>query len=159
MIIAEPERQKLETLFNERSAKVETYPEYWVRNADEGRSFCRECCEKEVEKLLKADPAGEYEIDGGYGVEGDSTPDCETCGKTLENSFTDDACKEELQHFLENGVESDYDYLSLSKMISARGWEPYPDTVYRDEFEKKSDLEYFEGLHKICRIILEEEKP
>ena len=106
---------------------------------------------------MEKNPDGDYEVDGGFGVEGDSTPNCETCGKTLENSFTNSACEEELQHFMEYGVDDDYDYLSLSKMIDSRGWEPWPDTIYRDETEKKMDLEYFENLHKLCKHLLEME--
>ena len=155
MIKAE-DREKLEALFEAGAAKVESESEYWIHNGDEGLSYCRECCEKEVKRLLKENPQGEYCVDGGCGTEGDSTPYCKTCGKLLENTLTEYGCEAEVDHFIENGFDSGSsdDCRAMSEVIRARGWEPIEDRIYRDEFEKESDLKYFADLDKLCAGIL-----
>ena len=150
------DREKLEALFDAGAAKVASTEEHWIHNGDEGLSYCRECCEKEVAKLLKADPSGEYCVDGGWGIEGDTTPYCETCGKLLDNTLTEYGCEAEVDHFLRNGFDpaSPGQCRSMSEVIMARGWEPMEGRTYRDDFEKKSDLDYFAALDKLCAGIL-----
>lgn len=151
--ISKAEQEKLKKLFNDGACRVQSEPEYWIHNADEGESYCHECCEKEVERLLKEDPDGEYCVDGGSGnVEGDYTPFCEKCNKRLENTLTDCGCEDEIRHFLENGFDpqDDYDCRAMSEVIGAREWEPFDITDC-----EKSDLLYYAGLHKLCRLISE----
>ena len=132
------------------------HPQNWIHDADEGLSYCYDCCSKEVERMLKENPKGEYCVDGGWGVEGDSTPFCEICGKLLENSLTGCGCRTEVEHFLENGFDplSDDDCRAMSEVINGREWEPWENKHYRDQYEKDRDLDYFKDLHKLCKIIL-----
>jgi len=154
--IPEFDRGKLETLFNAGASRVPSEPEHWIHNADEGLSYCYECCEKEVKRLLKENPKGEYCVDGGWGTDGDSTPFCEICHKLLENTLTDYGCEAEVEHFMDNGFDpnSDDDCRAMSEVIGGRGWEPLQDLIYRDKYEEKSALQYFTDLHKLCKSIL-----
>jgi len=155
-IPSESEREKLEQFFADGAILVPSEAEYWVHDADEGLSYCHDCCEKEVKRLLKKNPDGEYCVDGGWGTDGDSTPFCETCGKLLENTLTDYGCEAELDHFTMYGfdIESNDDRRAMSQVISGREWEPFAGHVYRDDYEKKSDLEYYEQLYAVCKPIL-----
>jgi len=155
--ISKEHQEKLEALFNAGAANMLSEPEYWIHGSDEGASYCLECCEKKVERLLKENPDGDYCVDGGYGIDGDYTPFCETCHKLLENSLTDSGCGDEVEHFLLHGFnpKSDDDCRAMSEVINGRGWEPWLERTYRNPSEKESDLRYFDSLHKLCRIILE----
>ena len=155
--ISESDQEKLERLFNAGRDRIPSEPEYWIHNADEGLSYCYDCCEKEVARLLKENPAGDYSVDGGWGTEGDSTPFCEICGKRLENTLTDYGGEEELDYFLENGFnpKSDDDCRSMAEVIDGRGWIPWEDRLYKNQDDKDRDLKYFQNLHKLCRAILE----
>jgi len=150
------DREKLEVQFNTGASKIPSEPEHWINGADGGLSYCLDCCKKEVERLLKKEPDGEYTVDGGWGTEGDSTPFCEVCGKLLENTLTDYGCEAEVEHFLSNGFdpESDDDCRAMSEVISARGWELWADMIYRNEDEKQADVDYFKGLYELCARIL-----
>lgn len=154
--IDETDREKLEKFFDEGAYRVPSEPEHWIHGADEGFSYCLECCEEEVKRLSKENPKEEYSVDGGWKTEGDSTPFCEICGQLLENTLTDYGCEEEVNHFLLNGFDpkSDDDRRAMSEVINACMWEPFPDQHYRDEYDKKSTLNYFDNLHKLCKIIL-----
>ena len=146
-MISKSDQKKLETLFNAGAEKVESEPEHWISGADEGMSYCYDCAEKEVEQLLKKNPAGEYIVDGGWGIEGDSTPFCEICDKLLENTLTDYGCESEVDHFLDHGFDPKYDddCRAMSEVISSKAWEPC----------ENEDIEYFANLHKLCGKILE----
>lgn len=89
-----------------RAAQCELKDEYWIHGADEGESYCYDCCKKEAARLLAEKPELKNEIcvDGGWETEGDSTSFCEKCGAMLSNSFTDYGAEQELDHFLEHGV-------------------------------------------------------
>ncbi len=154
--ISKKDQKKLETLFNAGASKIPSEPEHWINGADAGLSYCFDCCEKEVERLLKENPDGDYSVDGGWDIEGYYTPYCETCGKLLENTLTDCGCEEEVEYFLMNGFDpkSNYDCRAMSEVISARGWEFWPGRIYRVPYEEKQDLAYFESLHKLCTEIL-----
>lgn len=158
--IDETDREKLEKFFDEGANRVPSEPEYWIHGADEGLSYCLECCEKEVKRLSKENPKEEYSVDGGWGTEGDSTPFCEVCGKLLENALLDSGCRDEVEHFLLHGfdVKSDDDCRAMSEVIISCQWEPFLDQRYKDEYDKKSTLDYFDDLHKLCRKILNDLK-
>lgn len=156
--IPKEDQKKLETLFDAGAFKIQSEAEYWISGADEGISYCFDCCKKEVAKLLKAKPDGEYSVDGGWGMEDDLTSYCEICGKLLENTLTDCGCDEEVEHFLLNGFDpkSDDDCRAMSEVISTRGWEMWEGMVYRNAHEQEMDIRYFEDLYKLCVRILEE---
>lgn len=151
-LISKENRDWLEKIFSEVAECVDEWPEHWIggnNNQDCCDSFCFECAEKEVKKLSKKFPDEEFIVDGGWGTEGDSTPFCETCKKRLENEFTTTACEEEIEHFLQHGfnIDSGDDCLSMEKIISSAGWEPYPDG---------KDIDFYNDLHRLCRSILSE---
>lgn len=111
-----------------RSAeRYETVAEHWIGGGDHSFSYCRPCAVKEVERLRKADPAGEYFVDGGWGGESDGPRFCDNdaCGKPLSVSLTDYGASSELDHFEEHGVSlrSPGDCYELSEVISSCGWE------------------------------------
>ena len=107
------------------SARVEAYAEHWIIGTDDGGSYCGECCEKELARLCKCSPEGDYEVDGGWGdTESDGQSFCETCGKLLSNSYTDYACESELDHFEEHGfdITAPLDCDSLERMLGSQVW-------------------------------------
>lgn len=87
-----------------------------------GENFCRPCAEKLVDAKYAADPArfaelygDEHEdaedryrdaIDGGWRIEHDSIPFCETCGAHLDGALTNYGVGEEIAHFAEYGGPS-----------------------------------------------------
>jgi hypothetical protein len=154
--LSDSDRERLEVLFNAGAARVEEAPEHWIHGDDEGTSYCPECAAKKLAELLVAEPDADYCVDGGWGVEGDTTPFCETCGKRLSNSFTNYACEEEVDHYLANGFDAkDNEHcMDLSKVIASRGWQPWEGRVYEREYQRVDDLQYFSNLRKLCRQIL-----
>ena len=96
---------RLQDLISPCAAKYDVVPEHWIRGWDEGLSFCFECAKKKVAELLAAEPDEDYLVDGGWGSEGDSQSFCETCGRALDNSYTDYAVEMELDHFEEYGFD------------------------------------------------------
>ena len=109
------------------ASRYATKPEHWIHGGDEGLSYCYECCEKEVAKKLKAEPTGDYSVDGGWDNEGDSQAFCEDCGHALSNSFTQYACESEIEHFLENGIDFNCpsDAYSMERILGSTTWEPF----------------------------------
>ena len=146
--ITKTDRLRLEALWDAGMERVHVEPEYWIAGSDEGLSYCRNCCEREVTRLRQEALTQEYCIRGGWDTEGDYTPTCEICGQILSNTFTDYACESEIEHFLEYGFDPDdgFDCLSMSKVIDARGWEPFPG--------EKTDLQYYADLHRLCEDII-----
>lgn len=114
---------RLQDLIAPNAAKFETVPEHWIHDWDEGLSFCRECSEKKIAELLAAEPDAEYMLDGGWVTEGDSQAFCETCGRPLENSFTNYAAETEIDHFEECGfsLDSPDDCYAVLNVIYALG--------------------------------------
>jgi len=150
--ISEQDQGRLEKLFNDCAEGIEEHPEHWIAGCDGGLSYCYECAAKEVARLSKENPDEEYSIDGGWGdCDGDSQAFCEDCGKLLNNDFTQYACETEVEHFLEHGFDIDngYDCLSMSKVISSSGWQPY---------SPGDEVEFYDNLHRLCRRILESTK-
>lgn len=90
---------QLQELIAPCAERFETVPEHWIHGWDEGFSFCRECAEKKVAELLAEEPDGDYLVDGGWATEGDSQAFCETCQRALDNSYTEYAVEQELDHF------------------------------------------------------------
>jgi len=155
--ISKKDQNRLEEFFSARSAKIESEPEHWITNSNEGASYCYDCCKKKIAQLKKENPHGDYEIDGGWVSEVEATPFCETCGILLDSSLTDYGARVELKNFIECGFDpvSDYDCRALLDIINACGWEPWEEKIYRNEHEKERDLKYFDDLHNLCRSILE----
>jgi hypothetical protein len=96
---------QLQHLIAPCAGKYDVVPEHWIHGWDEGLSFCFECAEKKVAELLAEEPDGDYLVDGGRGSEGDSQAFCETCGRALDNSFTEYAVEQEMDHFEEYGFD------------------------------------------------------
>ncbi|MBS1807530.1 MAG: hypothetical protein JST84_05000 [Acidobacteria bacterium] len=118
---------------------------YWVNNGpDESISYCYQCAEKEVKRLKKENPNGEYFIGGGYSFEEDSQSFCETCGCLLQCSFTNYACEEEMRHF----GEYSFDFTSPSDCDSFR---EMCNTLDRYDPGTTCDLSY--QLHILTRQI------
>jgi hypothetical protein len=92
---------RLTELLAPLAAKCETWPLHWVGNGDEGESYCRDCCEKEVARLEAENPEGDYFVDGGWGGEEDGCAFCsnDECGRLLECSYTNYGVESELEHF------------------------------------------------------------
>ncbi len=144
--ITKTERMRLGKIFSAGAVRVPEKCEYWIGGHDAGESYCFDCAEKKVAELFKKNPNGEYEVDGGWGTEGDYTPSCETCGHRLDNSLTQCGCEEEVRHFLCFGFSPncDHDCCDMDKVLGSAGWDIY--------FEK--DKQYFDDFYKLCRIIL-----
>lgn len=114
-----------EALIYPVASKYQTKPEHWIGGWDEGFSFCFPCAERKVNELLKEEPNEDYFVDGGWGSTGDSQAFCETCQQPLDNSFTDCACKQELDHFEEYGFDSTNpeDCYSMREILLATSWD------------------------------------
>ena len=152
------EQEMLSKFFEEGWSRVEDHDEHWIHGWDrdhyESISYCYECAEKEIEKLLKEDPEGEWIVDGGWGGEADSTPFCEGCGKLLSASLTNYGCESELEHFTYNGfnVASDEDRRAMHEVIESRGWE---EGEHSGDYERKKSEQYYAKLHALARKILQ----
>ncbi|MCP5006876.1 MAG: hypothetical protein GY941_23460 [Planctomycetes bacterium] len=147
--ISEQDQHWLDKVFARGAICVEEWPEHWIGGSDDqSQSYCYDCAEKEVDRLSKKFPDDYFWVDGGWGVEGDGTPFCETCQRQLSNEFTQYACETEVDHFLEYGFdfECGNDCLSMEKVILSAGWEPIS---VRD-----SDTKFYNNLHRLCRRIL-----
>jgi hypothetical protein len=153
--LTDAEQDRLDALFNAGAARVEALDEHWVHGADEGLSYCYECCKKEVAALMEKEPDGEYLVDGGWGSEGDSTPFCETCGAMLHNTLTMYGCATELAHFTDDGFnpESDMDCYFMERVISSAGWH-FHDYEHEPEYKKQEQREFYAELYALGRAIL-----
>jgi len=147
MSLTNAEKKRLEWLFSWGSRNVVEHDEHWIYGGEDGAlSYCFECAEKEVAKLLAAGET-DIEVDGGWGTDGDYTPWCETCDKLLSNSYTQYACEEEVGHFLDYSFDPTHphDCYSMEKVIGSSGWNWPP-----GNFEQ-----YYSDLNRLCREILE----
>lgn len=119
--------EAVEKLLAPCASKYEVLPEHWIHGSDEdydeSESYCYDCAEKRIAELEKESPGNEYLIAGGYGSEGDSQAFCETCECPLDNSFTEYAAEQELDHFEEHGVDIECasDCYSFLQVIAAIG--------------------------------------
>ncbi len=154
--LSEEEKKWLEKILLDGAECVDEYPEHWVNGADDSESYCYECCGKEVERLEKKYPEEDFFIDGGWGIDGDYTPICKDCEKQLINDFTNSACKEEVEHFLDCGfdIECGADCLSVLKIISSAGWEHRTSDKKDFLYNYCLPAVFYEDLHKLCRQIL-----
>lgn len=136
--------------------RIEAVDEHWIHGSDEGASYCLECANKKVAELLEIDPNGRYAADGGWGCEGDHTIFCAGCGKLLSNALTDFGCRQELDHFLTNGlhVESDEDCRAVSEVISASGWTHFV-LSGESEADASERRDFYSDLHLLGRAILD----
>ena len=76
---------------------------YWLgaRNADpdQGPSYCRDCCDKHVDRLNAAHPNHEYLRDGGWGYVADTPEICDDCGAFLNCTLTHEGVSSELEYW------------------------------------------------------------
>lgn len=114
----------IEKLVYANATKFETKPEHWIHGSDESESYCRDCAEKEIERLSAESPEEEFILDGGWGEENDSQPFCATCGAALRSSFTTYACESELDHFEDQGfdLDSPSDCYSMERIMGSVGF-------------------------------------
>lgn len=89
----------------------EPVPCHWIHGAnelddidcDEGTDLCWDCATAKVEEITAMYPkqAREWglQVDGGWGMDHDSPPSCETCGATLDGPLTSYGVDQELEHF------------------------------------------------------------
>lgn len=152
------ERIRLEEVFNHGASQIYEAREYWITSdsdhIDAAESWCYECAEKEIARLKAAHPGDEFILDGGWGSESDGQAFCESCGKILENSFTDYACEEEIAHFLKYGFDPmcSMDCFYMDKVIGARGWDTWDGFT---GYARKNDIAYHHDLYHLCRTILD----
>jgi hypothetical protein len=153
--ISHDDRKRLERVFSAGASRVTLKDEHWIHGHDEGTSFCHACATSKVAELLRAEPDEEYQVDGGWGIEGDHLASCEHCHARLSNSLTNYGCESELEHFLGYGFDPKNadDCYSLERCISSRGWEPWEFSNMR-AYELRNEREYFRDLHRLCRAIL-----
>ena len=137
---------QLQDLIAPCAAQFETVPEHWIHDWDESLSFCRECAEKKIAELLEAEPDAEYMLDGGWRTKGDSQAFCETCGKALDNAFTDYAVESEIQHFETYGFDTNSpdDCYAVLNVIYALG---------------SSNEEIHQRLEALAQSILAKQEP
>lgn len=155
--IAEGVTQDLmEGLLLQTAALCDEEAEHWVHGGNEALSYCRECCEKEVERLRKEKPGGDFLVDGGFGIEGDRTPFCETCNKRLSNSLTDYGAETEFEHFMENGADlkSPDDCLSLWNAFESQLWGARGQETWESDFDFKSRKERWALMHRVGYRVL-----
>ena len=120
-------------------------PLHWIYGADEGLSYCRECCEKEVAKLKAENPDGDYSVDGGWGWESDSPEFCERCQCALEYSPTNECLSYELEYY-----ESLEDMEEIGPFLY---WVNYHNLFYTTwRNDRKTDVR----LHNLVRRFLEQ---
>lgn len=154
-ILTESEQDKLNGIFAECCAKVETLPEHWIGGHDEGLSYCPKCAENKLAELMAAKPDEEYEVDGGWGIEGDGLATCETCCVVLRNSYTQYACEENVRRFEEHGFDptSPLHCFEMEAVISSSGW-GHLVFEYDAEWKRKALAEYYVRLHALGKSIL-----
>ena len=149
MTLLKQDRKKLEKIFSDGAEKIEEYFEHWISGYvgdGGGLSYCLECAEKEVEKLLKEYPDEKFEVDGGWGGKSDIQEVCEGCNKVFDNSYTQTACENEVAHFLEHGFDptDNAACLSMNKVIDSAGWGP----------PTGENIKFYDDLHRLCQQIL-----
>lgn len=142
---------------------VERLPCHWFGADfhDPGEDFCRECAERLVDEKYKANPKaftklfGECEsaeerygeaIDGGWWIEHDSPPYCETCGTPLEGSLTEYGMSEEIEALTGEYAPSFRDANSWATLSDAVGNLPDDHPLWRKiarlvEAAKKEEAE------------------
>jgi hypothetical protein len=99
---------------------------HWIGGtSDQDLSFCRKCAEKEVRKLKRENPYGDFWLDGGWSCqESDYPVNCESCGKDLAFTPTDYCVQEEYEAWVEDGLRKSDAYL-LDQIIG-------DEDVYKD---------------------------
>jgi len=146
--IPRPTQKRIEAIFIHGADFIDEWPEYWIAGGyDQSESFCIQCAEKKLAELLAKEPGGEYCLDGGWCVEGDSQAFCETCRRYLGNCFTQYACDEELNYYDEMGCNplSADDCYSMENILGSMGW----------EFPTCKDQSSYDALHRVCQAMIE----
>jgi hypothetical protein len=156
-LLSESEREQLDALFNAGAARMPAADEHWIHGYDESLSYCYKCANKELATLLEKEPNADYSVDGGWRMESDSTPFCESCAKLLDACLTSYGCEAELDHFTTYGFDpkSDDDCRAMSEVINSMGWEAH-DFPHEEEHKKRSRAERFAQLYALCRAILDQ---
>lgn len=149
--LSESQTEKLENIFGNGGCLVDIHDFYWITgdHGDSGGEYCRECAAKKCSELNASKPREHWEVDGGFSLENDSLPFCETCSKRLDGSLTQYGCTVEVDHFTESGFNPDSpdDCYSMERVIGSSGWHPF-------DFSTDSDHQYFGNLQRLGFKIL-----
>lgn len=105
--------------------RFRTVPEYWISGDDESTPYCRGCAEKEIRRLRREHPGEDYQLDGGWRMESDSSPYCGSCERPLDYLLTEYGCEAELEHFRDHpfDVEDPSSCYALQVMLSSGLWD------------------------------------
>lgn len=145
----------MQSILSPAAARQKTKPEHWVHGGDESVSYCYKCCKKEVKRRLKEQPDREFQVAGGCGNEGDSTPFCDKCGVMLENTLTNEGASMEFDHFMENGCgqKCPIDAYCLLEAMREQSWEPtrWPGTP---DYQWRETLERCALMHRLAYRVL-----
>lgn len=109
---------ELRAFVRAHAVSVEKLACYWFDGDfhEAGDDFCRECAEKLVDEKHAADPKGfealygehacesieeryDAAIDGGFDIDHDSPPYCETCGADLSGNLTEYGADQEIEAY------------------------------------------------------------
>lgn len=156
LALTDEQQGRLITLFGKGAARVYAKPCHWIFSRDDqadGADYCPACVKKRIAELKKRNPAGEYDIDGGWRTDHDSLPACETCGAALDGALTEEGCEQEVEHFLEYGFDptSDHDCYAMDEVINARGWQFHCGS---ERPPSSGERQYFWDLGRLCQSIL-----
>ena len=153
--LSEDECNRIESLIAPLAGQYETKPEHWLHGHDEGLSYCPACALAEIARLQSDHPDREYDLDGGWGIEGDGLEYCEICEHPLNNHLTRYGAECELEAFEEEGFDltSQYQCYALSRILDSHGFGPYAD-LPGSPFQLQQRHEFYRRLHALCRSIL-----
>lgn len=117
--------------YDQLSEKIYQYQQvrfdapYWFDDDPDQYDYCLDCAiKKEVDN-------SEWKRDGGFHSESDSPMRCEACGKWLEHTLSDYGALQELEHYEENVIDLESDFVQYT-LCNISGGVPlsYPDRLY-----------------------------
>jgi hypothetical protein len=91
---------------------------YWIGGSnDQSLSFCKKCGKKEVKRLKKENPDGDFWLDGGWDFQENDVPTyCDACSKDLTFTPTNFCVEQEYEVWQDRGF-SKRDTFLLSQII------------------------------------------
>ena len=141
---------------------------YWIDDDADSNLYCHKCAQTALIKSLaryrrlpkskKSEKDGPPRLSGGYSIEEDSQPFCDTCGDRLWASYTEECCDNELEHFLVHGFDTECldDCQSMERvMSSSRDWERTLNPKYASKSAIERAQSRYVKLHELGRKILD----
>lgn len=123
---------------------------YWISlGYGDGEEFCYDCCQEEVDKINKKlglEDKSVYNracVDGGWGIDRDSSSWCDSCGIRLDSSLTQYGVECEIDHFLENKITKIDNDIQIDLHY-----------LFEDSLNHDLDEEYEKGLISIVKHVL-----